>query len=95
MKTSFSGFGKKGYQEESEDKSKKVHEEIKPKKEELKQKEQKDIIKEKPSEDQQVAKQNEHYLWLKALFGGLLFLGSSVSIYLLFRYRKKFMVSKH
>lgn len=94
MKSSFSGFGKKGTPEEPEDKNIKPQEEIKAKKEEQKQKEQKEIVKEKAAEDQQVAKQSEHYLWLKALFGGLLFLGSSVSIYLLFRYRKKFMVSK-
>lgn len=89
MKSSFSGFGKKGSQEESEDKTKIAQEQVKEKQDQI-TKEQK----EKPVQDQQVAKQSEHYLWLKALFGGILFLGSSVSLYLLFRYKKKFMVSK-
>jgi hypothetical protein len=94
MRSSFSGFGKKGSHEESEDKSKKAQEELKAKQEQ-KAKEKEIIVKEKQTEDQQVAKQSEHYLWLKAFFGGLLFFGSSISLYLLFRYKKKFMVSKY
>lgn len=93
MRSSFSGFGKKGFQEESEDKTKKAQEELKAKQEQKAK--EKEIVKEKQAEDQQVAKQSDHYLWLKAFFGGLLFFGSSVSLYLLFRYKKKFTVSKY
>ena len=41
-----------------------------------------------------LAKENNYYMWLKAIFGGLLFIGSTTSIYFLMKYRKNFMYSK-
>lgn len=70
-------------------KTKQKEEEERLKKEKVKK--ELEEIKEK---EQQIAKQSEAYLWLKALFGGLLLVGSSFSIYLLYRYKKHFLKSK-
>jgi len=54
-------------------------------------KQQEKLDQESLEKEQQLAKQSEKYLWLKALFGSLLFLGSSVSIFFLFKYKKHFV----
>lgn len=90
MKSSFSGFGNKATEQKEE---KKIKTEEEPKsKYEHKQKEP-EIKIEKPQE-QQMTKQSDKFLWLKAIIGGFFILGSSASIYLLIRYKKKFMESK-
>ncbi len=57
--------------------------------ENLKQKEK--LAKEAQEKENQLANKFDRFLWLKAIFGSFLFLGSSVSIYFLFKYKKHFM----
>lgn len=52
------------------------------------------IKREKQIEEQAIAKENHYYMWLRAIFGGILFLGSSASIYFLVKYKKNFMHPK-
>jgi len=92
MRSSFSGFGKKKETGEEEKKENEKEEPIIKKKEEIII-ENKEINKVK-SQDQ-IAKHCDQYLWLKAIFGGLLFIGSTVSIYLLFRFKRNFMTNKN
>ncbi len=51
-------------------------------------------LKEKEKEVEALAKKNNYYVWLKAIFGGLLFFGSTASMYFLIKYKKNFMNSK-
>lgn len=88
MQRAYRGFGKK--EEEEQLKKKQAEEEAKLQQEKLKKEQQ-----EAKEKQEQLAKQSEQYLWLKALFGGLLFIGSSFSLFLLFRYKKHFMTGKY
>jgi len=60
----------------------------------LQQEKLKEELQEIKGKEEQIAKQSKQYLWLKALFGGLLFIGSSFSLYVLFRYKRNFMTGK-
>ena len=87
MKKAYRGFGKK--EEEEKQKKKQVEEEAILQQEKLKKEQE-----EAKEKHEQLAKQSEQYLWIKALFGGLLFIGSSFSLFLLFRYKRNFMSGK-
>ena len=80
----------KSFGRKKEEKLRKKEEEEKAEKAKI---EEKKFI-EKQKEVEAIAKENNYYNWLKAIFGGLLFFGSSASIYFLFKYKKNFMNSK-
>lgn len=67
--------------EEEQNKLKKEQEEIKLK----------EIEKQKGEEQAKLVKESDHLYWVKAIFGGILLFGSSMSIFFLFKYKKKFM----
>lgn len=61
-----------------------------PEKIEEKENKKEKVEEKKDVKEENLAKQSDLYFWMKAIFGSFLFVSSSLSLFLLFKYKKKF-----